>query len=367
MNDKSYMIPLGESEIRDLLASNKAFKEANEAVKITVFNWTPQYLKACSDFKVSRRRKCRQTFQLTNGSKQDAGNFERAKNAHNNRLAAACFERAAFCYKKASLPPSVSECLDLAAKSYPETAEYFYNQCAQTYLEAGEPEKAAETFTKLAAATEMNDPGKAMSLYLKAIDFYDIEDFDDPNAKEMTMKATSLAKALDTLRAVFAKLVRAREYDAAIRVGHKLKNAHIMAGQSASSLKMNVALVILHLAKPGGDVGGARKVMAALVGDGVGSEGTREYETCEDMVNAWENGDADSWTSIASSFLVKNLDREVAGLAMKLTPGMPPVSNLAGQQPPPPIRSHLRAVVVRVLLCLITRLTTPSTSCEVGR
>lgn len=54
MNDKSYMIPLGESEIRDLLASNKAFKEANEAVKITVFNWTPQYLKACSDFKVSR-------------------------------------------------------------------------------------------------------------------------------------------------------------------------------------------------------------------------------------------------------------------------------------------------------------------------
>lgn len=81
-------------------------------------------------------------------------------------------------------------------------------------------------------------------------------------------------------------------------------------------------------------MGGARKVMAALVGDGVGSEGTREYETCEDMVNAWENGDADSWTSIASSFLVKNLDREVAGLAMKLTPGMPPVSNLAGQQPP---------------------------------
>jgi tetratricopeptide (TPR) repeat protein len=178
-----------------------------------------------------------------------------------------------------------------------------YRAAADLFREHGQPEKAAEMLGKAAQAIGTDDPAAAMTLYEDACALY-VEE-----GKEIY--------AGDTFKRGIALMVKAREWERACELLERHAAVYEGIDSRPSMYKCFLSVIVLRLQEGGGGYERADRDMHRFM-EKEGFFGSMEGRLANQMLDAWERGDAEAVEETVKGQGFTFLDVNIAKLAKAL-------------------------------------------------
>jgi len=274
------------SASKKTLEAEEHIRKAEKYLKTSFMKWTPDYDPAADEF--SRAATC---FKV--GKEHD-----RTLDALNR--ACECYKEVKSLYQAAKmLEQSVIICRD-AGKL--DLIVDYASRGALLYRQNGNPESAAQLLEKAAKILEPKFPEKALDLYTKAAETIATANEDRP--KEVAEYLTKVAR----LNA------KAKNYDETINALRQTIHVQQDAGKTQTTGRLVGGLVLTQLARE--DVVAANKAYSEFGGwcdtDLAGA--------IQEVLQAFEDEDADAAKAGLNKAAIKNLDIEFARMAVKDIP-----------------------------------------------
>eukprot|EP01080_Neovahlkampfia_damariscottae_P006750 gene6750-10915_t len=276
------------------MTEKKAFelkKEADSDMSTSIFKWKPNYDEAATKYE-----KAGQMFRSLK-------NFDQAKD----------------CYSKAANAYSNSKSLYMGGKNYEDAGNVcreqkkiteacdFYEKAAELYQKAGKVDKASQTLSKAAGLLPSEEKTKAISLFKKSIDLYNMN-----NSHHL---------ATDTYRAFNAYLIKAGLFNEVIENLEKQLKSFEALEQKHNIHKAIISMIIIHLKC--NEWVKATEVQEKHLEGSLGYGQSDEYYIAQDLLDSFENNDEDRLIKTIKSSKIKLLENQIAkvALSLKIIPG----------------------------------------------
>lgn len=261
-------------------------KEAEQAMKTSLLKWKADYDTAASAY-----GKAATCFK-------NAKSLEKAKD---------CQLKAAEAHKKNGNRFHAGKALEQAAlicrdlKDYERTAD-LGEEAAQNFREGNVLDTAVHTLDKIAKTVEVYTPSRAVQLYLKAAEIVDNDDR-SRQAIEYYGKAARL-------------LVRQQQYEEALKIITREIDAHLSIEAYTYVYKLVAVRTLVYLTI--GDYLTAERECRKGLTTYPGFGDSEEAVITEQLLEAYDQGDAEAANKILNGQRFKYLDNEYAKLARNL-------------------------------------------------
>ncbi|XP_015923345.1 gamma-soluble NSF attachment protein [Parasteatoda tepidariorum] len=270
------------SPSKNLDQANQSIREAEKFLKTSFLKWKPDYDNAASEYvKAATHFKSGKLYTESRDSFMKAADCYAKNNS---------FFSAAKNYEQAAL---ISKCME----DYKTAIDLIHRAC-QLFREHGTPDTAALTLDRGAKMVESKNPEVALQLYIKAADVVMIEDR-PTQASEFVGKAARI-------------LVKLRRFDDAADMVKKEMEYHLQTNNTRAAGRLVVAQVLIHLMRE--DYVAADKAFK----EGCNYCERDECGTLLDILEGFDQGDAEQLNRGLNSPFIKHMDVEFARLARSL-------------------------------------------------
>ncbi|CAB4019645.1 Gamma-soluble NSF attachment [Paramuricea clavata] len=275
---------LSEKKIREGLL---LLKEADKCLQTSWLKWKPDYDNAADKF-----MKAGTAFKVGKSYNQAKDAFLKAADAHakNHSLfhSGKALEQAGAMLKE--------------MKKLDEAAELM-QRAGSLYQEHGTPDTAALVLIKAAKMCEGTNTKKAIELYQSAGELREMDD--------------KLREAAEPYAKVTQLFIKLQKFEDVVKSLLKQLELYARIGNTAMQYKVILGLTVVHLAQS--DYVAADKCFKDAFE--VGGFGTSdEAEAIEELLQAYDQSDADQIKTIVTKPLFRNLDNELSKLARDLKP-----------------------------------------------
>uniref|UniRef100_A0A7S2S7I3 Gamma-soluble NSF attachment protein n=1 Tax=Mucochytrium quahogii TaxID=96639 RepID=A0A7S2S7I3_9STRA len=293
-------------------AGRKQMAQGEEALKTSMFKWSPDYIsaahafgKAATSFKVARE------FDLCVNA------CERAAQAHakagSDLGAAKCWEQAGdvLLQKSKDNSTKIEDTVNDA-----ERAAGFYGQACLLYREAADNGKAASCLNNKARALSEaaenlpRDNKRREELLNQALEGF-------LSSCEIMEMCGRLAFSVDTFRHTLNFVVKLERWKDAIMVMKKMIPVYESLKQSGGLYKLRLSMVIINLRR--NDAIAARNSFREGFDD-AGYLRSDECAAAEDLLNAWEKEDIEAIQGVLKRQVFHFLERQISIVAHHLDP-----------------------------------------------
>jgi len=260
-------------------------RDAEKLMATSMFKWKPDFESAATEY-----QKAATCF----------------KNAKAHEQAKEAFLKEADCSYKLKYLISAAQTLENAAsmakqmKRYEEAGE-IYQRASQVYLENGSGDKAAELLAKAGETLKEVNMDKSGEYYADACELYVTE------GKEQMGQ--------ETFRLAISIHLKLKKYFEALAILKKQTQAYQKVDNKSMLWKCFLSSIIIVLAM--GDPVEANKQYQSF-GAVEGFVATEEARLAAELLDAYEQGDQDKLTAVASKQHISFLEAEVARLAKSL-------------------------------------------------
>ncbi|GBN50203.1 Gamma-soluble NSF attachment protein [Araneus ventricosus] len=261
---------------------NECIAQAEKYLKTSFLKWKPDYDSAALEY--SKAATCFKAAKVLGQCKD-------------------CFLKAAECYRKNNSFFSAAKNYEQAAMIYKEMEDYqnavqLIERACQLFREHGTPDTAALALEKGAKMIESKCPEMALELYKKAMDVVMTEDR-PTQASEHAAKASKI-------------LIRLKRFDEAVNMVRKEQEFHLATDNTRAVGRLVVSEVLIHLMRE--DYVAADKAFK----EGYHYCERDESNTLMDLLEGYDQGDAEQLNRALNSPFIKHMDVEYARLARSL-------------------------------------------------
>lgn len=270
------------AEAKKICEGNECIKNAEKYLKTSFLKWKPDFDSAATEY--AKAATCFKTAKVLGQCKD-------------------CHLKAADCYAKNNSYFSAAKSYEQAAlvskdmNQIMEAVEMIKRAC-QLFREHGTPDTAALALEKGAKMIEAKYPELALDLYTQAADVVMIEER-PAQASEYAGKAARI-------------LIKLKRFDEAADMVKKEMEYHLSTGNTRAAGRLVVAEVLIHLMRE--DFVAADKAFK----EGYNYCERDECNTLMDLLEGYDQGDAEQLNRALNSPFIKHMDVEYARIARSL-------------------------------------------------
>jgi len=287
-----------------LQEADQQMKEADKLTTKTLTRWKPDWDSAAS------------IYEKAANNYKNAKAYEQAKQA---------FKKASNAHYQMNILFTAAKHLDNAAtmakeQKQLEEATQLYEKASMVYRENGSGFNAADNLAKAAKLIEPVNVDKAMDFLKQACELYELED-----KEHYSGETFKIAIALFLKNQKYGDTVQLLRNQA--RVFKKLNQPHDL-----NKCYLSMIVIYLHC----DDVVAANNIFTESL-DVAGFSHSQEGGTAADLLNAYENGNAEALKTIINKQIFNFLDNQVCKIARALTvsDGLVPKNSIGSTTPTP--------------------------------
>ncbi|KAH6570708.1 hypothetical protein BASA50_007180 [Batrachochytrium salamandrivorans] len=253
-------------------------------------------------------------------------NFEQAANLYRTQKdytsSVEALHQVAECHRNLSSMFLAAKALETAANllsqssNDPARAGPVYRQASEYFLAQGSPDRAGEMLEKAAKAYESVDAGTAIEYYTESCTLYEEEG--------------RLRFGVDTFKRAVGFCIRSQRFEQAVALSIRLENGYLKIDNQPLFNRQALTNVILQLSV-GNEAMAQQRLDESMQKNGRLCQ-TDEGQVAQDLLTAFQTGDAALFEGLMRSSSIRFLDNDVGKLvkALKIDPSKAPARGGGG-------------------------------------